>query len=216
MTNRLNNVVIQEPPLQELNKKRSCAKRTCATGCGCIVLFLIASLFLLKLAAGPKKKTLKKVPTQVAEYIPLYDTDAIDSIQFTSGKDRNTTLEAAAYIPKVILAPIFVTIERNANTHSLENSSVWTELSEFIQEPITDKRDSLTITWTDLIAESSFVYNYYEQKLENKGFTVTTNKPSGRVKQLTFTNGQVDGFVRIQDGDDTPGTDYVELTLFTP
>lgn len=216
MTQSPSSVVIQEPPLQELNKKRSCAKRTCATGCGCIVLFLLASLLLLKFAAGPKKKTLKKIPTQVEAYIPLYDLDSLEHIYVTSGKDRNKAIETAAYIPKIILAPIFIAIENNANTTALEETSVWTELSEFVREPLTDQRDSLTMTWTDLIADPSFVYTYYVHKLEERGFTVVTEKTDGRVRHLTFSDGQVDGSLSIQDSGETTGTDYVELTLFTP
>jgi hypothetical protein len=210
-----NTVTIQEPPLQELNKKRSCLKRTCFTGCGCIVIFLIASLLLLKFATGPKTKKLKEIPPTILEHILPYDTDSIDTIQIISGRDRNKGIEMIAYIPKIILAPIFIAIEDNTPVDSKEKTA-WSKFSTFVQAPLTDQRDSVMIEWSMLIAEPSFVYDYYSGELTKKGFTIENEQATNNIKQLYFKNKIIDGSLRIQDNPKKPGTDYVLLTFFTP
>jgi len=216
MQGNQDNVVIQEPPLQELNKKRSCLKRTCFTGCGCIVIFLIASLLILKFAAGPKRKEIKEVPNYILEHIPLYDVDAIDSIKVTSGKDRNKGLELVAYIPKLILAPIIIAIENNTQPNQSDETSTWSEISTFVKEPLTDQRDAITIEWSFLTAEPSFVHQFYVQELEKKNIEITENTRGRKIKQLRFENDVLAGSLQIQDDPNTPGTDYVVLDFFTP
>ncbi len=216
MSSQRNNVVIQEPPLQELNKKRSCLKRTCFTGFGCITLFLIGSLLLLKFAAGPKKKELKKVPADIVEHIPLYDMDNIDTITVISGEDRHELLEAVAYIPKVALAPIIIALEENTAAAHAPQESTWSRFSAFVKNPITDQRDAITIEWSYLTAEPSFVYTHYQQELERKNFIIVDADIDGGTKQILFEKNTIEGSLVIKDARDEAGTDYVTLTLFSP
>ena len=158
-------VIIQEPPMQELRKQRSCLKRTCVTGCGCIVIFFIAMLLILQFISKPRTKELKEVPQIIEKMLPLYDEANIDRITYLSGKEKHKTLETVAIIPKVILSPIILLLEEQF-IDTPEEKTIWDRLTSFITEPVSDQRDVYTIYWSILSAEPSFIEQHYAKELE--------------------------------------------------
>ena len=144
MRRNIEQIEIKEPPIQELGKKRSCLKRTCFTGCGCIVIFIIASVLLLKFATGPRTKKLNEVPDNFPESIPLYDSDNIQEINFTSGKEKGRILEITAFIPKLILSPIILGLGKDADSgaggisKNIKKTGTWKNFVEIKTFPALD------------------------------------------------------------------------------
>lgn len=226
MRRDIEKIEIKEPPIQELGKKKSCVKRTCFTGCGCIVIFLIASVLLLKFATGPKTKELKNLPADFPTDIPIYDTDNIQKITFTSGKERGQLLEVVAFIPKLILSPIILNLDKKTETKrvskegddiKIKTGKTWQDFIKLMREPVADHRDNLLIEWTEMPAEPWFIQSYYETEFKSAGYeTERNNKEDNTIRELNFELKEIEGKLYIEDDPVQGGTDYVSLTIKTP
>lgn len=216
MRRHIEEIEIKEPPLQELNKKRSCVKRSCLTGCGCIAVFILASVLILYIAANPRQKELKEVPAHFPANIPVYDKDAIHSITLVSGRERSRWIEAAAYVPKIILSPLLIATERNGVASSTEQTS-WKHLVNVIEEPISDHRDLITVSWSELGAQPKFINTYYQTELKKQGYTVTVpEQTSDTIRMFEFSKDAVNGYLLITDDPADDGTDQLLLSVRIP
>ncbi len=210
-------VEIKEPPIQELSKKKSCFWRSCTTGCAFIFIFLIISLFLIRFATTPKVKVAKELPRSVELSVPLYDTENIEKIAITAGKDRSKAVERAVVIPKIILSPILVTLEKHLgdeDTTSTKKSYIDIDaFRKIIEEPIADHRDIVQIEWRDLPATPWFVASYYKTELRKKGFDVIVTSDKGITRQFSFHKNNIDGAVYIKGFEKSEGTEFVIVTI---
>ncbi|HYE59832.1 MAG TPA: hypothetical protein VEA18_01450 [Candidatus Kapabacteria bacterium] len=220
MRRDVNDIQIKEPPLQELNKKRSCLKRSCATGCGCIALFLIAVFLFLRFAAAPRPKELATVPGHFPKSITLYDTDAIHRISFISGEQKSRWTEIAGYVPKAILSPLILSLERQSQGSAQTTASAftWEAFIDLMKKPLTDTRHTLQIEWTDLPAQPKFIENYYKNELKKNNFDILQSTEGDTIRQFLFTNTttSIDGVLYMSDTPDKDGTDYVSLNVNYP
>lgn len=225
MRKNIEQIDIQEPPIQEITKKKSCARRSCTTGCGCIVIFLIVAVVLLNFTTGPRAKTLKKIPENFPKSIPIYDQDNISNITFISGKEKNKIIETIALIPKLILSPIILVLNNNLNNDrqlddngriQINKTTGWKEWLNIIKEPITDNRDIIQIEWTELSAEPKFVYNYYKNELEKKTFIIEQETYNNERKEFHFKLNELDGILYIKDNSESNGTDFISMTINIP
>lgn len=210
----LDNIEIIEPPLNELTKKHS-YKRTCFTGCGCLVFVIIAAAIGLRLYIGQGPTVIKTVPSNFPTDIPVYDKDAIETITFISGKYKNRGIEIAAFFPKVILSPLLVKMEQGK---ALNNTGGWQGIWQVITEPVSDHRDTIQINWANLDAEPSFVISYYRKELTKANFKIEVESEGQSVRQFSFSREDgTSGSLYVQ-GDETlkPGTDYAILTVNLP
>lgn len=206
----LDNIEIIEPPLNELTKKHS-YKRTCLTGCGCLVFIIIAAAVGLRLYIGPGPTTIKTLPTNFPTDIPIYGRDNIEDITFISGKYKNRGIEIAAFFPKVILSPLLVKMEQT----STSTNNGWKGIWQVITSPVGDHRDTVQITWRTLDAEPSFIIAYYQKELTKKNFKIEVESTGQSVRQFSFSREDgISGSLYVQ-GDETarPGTDSAILTV---
>lgn len=218
MRRNINSVEIVEPPIGELTKRYSAfsaIKRTCFTGCGCLVVLIIGITLFLRLALGSGPQTLQNVPDNFPNDIPVYDEDNIEQITFVSGKYKNRGIEIAAFFPKIILSPLFLTLNKNeqdaSDTGKLASvKNLWT----IISAPVSDHRDTVQIEWKNLDAEPSFIINYYKTELNKADYKIDVESEGKAVRQFSFSKDTITGSIYVQ-GDDTlkPGTDYVVLTV---
>lgn len=228
MRRKIEPIEIKEPPIQELKKKRkSCTKRTCATGCGCIVFLIFASLLLLKFIAGPRVKELKELPPNFPPDINLYDKDEIKTITYISGKQKSRGVEMAAFIPKIILSPIILifddelkkdeVINQNGEI-SLKKRTSWKDFVDIMKEPITDQRDKVQIEWNYLTAEPVYIYKYFKDNFEQIGYEVKVTTNNQTKKQFSFINQEknIEGVLYIADEPTDKGTDYLSITINIP
>jgi hypothetical protein len=220
MRRTIDKIEIQEPPIEELKKQRSCLKRSCTTGCGCLMLLLIAAVLILKFTAGPKTKELKKVPENWPSEIPIYDQDNISKITFISGKDRGRAMEYVAMGPKLILSPAFLILEKRFPAREEPKDgriqtdlSTWENFVRIMKEPIADHRDKIQIEWAELPAEPKFVDAFYQDALKSAGFDINISQSNEKMHQFVFTKENTEGVLYITDDAEKNGTDFVSLTV---
>lgn len=227
MSPNIEQIQIQDPPIEQLTRKNSCAKRSCASGFGCIVIFLIFALVMLKFSTGPKIKTIKIIPTNFSKSVPLYDTDNITKILYASGKEKSRFVEVVVFLPKLLLSPMVLMLDNNVALQKttdtngrliIPKSITWNDWVNYMREPITDKRDIIQIEWSALPAEPKFINNYYRTEMLKNKFKIEDTVVNGNIRQFHFsleTEG-LTGVVYIVDDPQTTGTDLVSLTVNVP
>ncbi len=219
MRRNIDKIEIQEPPMQEFKKQRSCLKRACFTSCGCFVFFLIGALLILKFTAGPRVKELKSTPLNFPTEIIIYDKDNISKITMISGEDRSKALETIAYVPKLALSPIFLVLEkkfpaREENAEGrIEEKNTLENFMALMKEPVADHRDKVQVEWTELPAEPRFVYNYYKDELLKARFAINEAANKDNIRQFAFSLNNTEGVLYITDDAQKEGTDFVSLTV---
>ncbi|MFH1286685.1 MAG: hypothetical protein ABII02_02950 [Candidatus Magasanikbacteria bacterium] len=222
MQPNLDKIEIQEPPIQEIQKKRSCFLQTCSTGCGCLVFFIIGLILLLKFVATPRPRELAQVPPSLFATIEVYDEDSIDQVTYISGKRRGQTLELLTHVPKALLGPIvsFLNVElpeKDFEKQKIkETGDFWADALERVEDIEIDTRDVLTIRWSQLSAEPTFVEDFYKKELYSKDFTYREVKDSTKSKEYIFHRDSIDGTFFLEDNPKSPGTDIFVLTINIP
>lgn len=217
--NIIDDVEIIEPPLEELTKTHSGIKRACASGCLLLILLIVALVVAIRIFTGPGPQTLKSPPAGFPADIPVYDLDNIEKVTFISGRYKDRSLEVAAIFPKIILSPIFLALNRDANVPTSTGKKVSLKnLWQIITAPVGDHRDTVQIEWKDMDATPRFVYLYYKTELRKNGFTVEENNEEKGIKQFSFLRDDgLSGVLYIKDANENqPGTDYAALTLSLP
>ncbi len=210
MRRNIEDIEIQDPPLEELKKKSSCVKSTCFTGFGCVAVFIIGSLILLKFSEWPKTTELKTVPENFPESIPIYSKDDIDLVKFTSGAEQSRARQLVALAPKVLLYPLL------SEKRSLPQIFNWQNFREYLKRPATDHRDQTIIEWRDLAAEPKFIERYYQSELKKNGYTVTNTSKQENNFEFIFNHEATEGIFSIADDPNKKGTDYLIITIKTP
>ena len=215
-------VVVQEPPLQELRKQRSCVKRACITSSGCLIFFVIFFFIFIRFFVLSYPKTLPVVPTTVSQNIPMYHQGDTDSIRFVSGKKKANMLDKIAFVPKIVISPILFGHElytrRKQYTEPLATSQreAWKNLLVAIETSVVDSRDTYKLTWKDEKATPEFIFGFYETTLKEKGFYISEKHITRDKSTLTFQNKKTIGTLTIIDRPQQKGTDQIILTIITP
>lgn len=224
MSRRPEDIIIQEPPIQELSRQYSCLRRSCFSCLSLVLVILAASLLILKFTLVPAPRELKKAPPSVSETIPLYDTDSLTKITVLPGSDRSRAVEAAAWIPKAIVAPFFITLDKNqsflkraypSSTTDLAKASWGEKFNLFLNAPIGDHRDEITLEWSDVGADTKFITEYYIEELNKRGFIITAPGQTERIIQYTFSRTDLDGSIYIENDPVTPTTDTMIIKIQT-
>lgn len=185
-------IQIQSPPIQELEKKTSWLKRSCLALSGCFILFCLGIAGILFYLRLPKTKEAQSIPTNFPDSIPVYDSKNIDTI----------TVE-----PARPLSPFFSKI---TNTIGRKIHYIPKELQNRSNEII-------KIQWNDLSAKPSFVIEYYTKALTKKHFWIEQKSfDGGRNQVIQFTTTTFSGTLTIQDKPESNGTDSTELEITLP
>lgn len=218
----IDNVEIKEPPMEELGKKHSCLRRTCATSFGCFIVLILVSVLILKFAIGPKVRELKDIPSQFAEHVPLYDSENINTIKITKGQERNRGAEYIAFLPKLVISPVVLVLDNgdsfiqnnNPSTSTIkEDLTAKEKFVAFMKTPVADHSDEYVIEWKNLDAEPSYIEEYYRNELAEAGFQSNLSSRTQTMRNFTFSKYGIDGVLYIKDHNETEETDMVELTV---
>lgn len=159
------------------------------------------------------------MPDQVKAAVPLYDLDSLERTTLTLGKERGKVIERVALIPKVLLSPLLLTLERHAQSTPTTTTSQgstdfdWDQLRRLINEPIADHRDLVQMEWRDLPATPWFIASYYNTELKKHGFEVATTAETKTIHQLSFVKEDVGGEVYVKGATEKAGTEYVRVTV---
>ncbi len=224
MTRRPEDVIIQEPPIQELSRQYSCLRRSCFSCLSVVLVILAVSLLILKFTLIPAARELKKAPPSVSESIPLYDQENLVKITVLPGADRSRAVEAAAWIPKAIVAPFFIALDKDQSFLKKQYPSSTTDIAKaswkekfhlFLEAPIGDHRDEITLEWKDIGADTKFITEYYIEELNKRGYVIMAPGQTERVIQYTFSRTDLDGSLFIENDPATPSTDTMIIKIQT-
>ncbi len=209
-------VTIEEPPIQQITKKRSCFKRTCSNACGCLILLIIGSLIFLKLAARPSDKTLDSVPEALRQTVPIYDERQVFRIEFSPGAESKQKFEVVTFFPKLIVSPIVVHFpHRFGDKGPYTTTSTKKEIFYgFMRQPIGETRDIYTLEWKNISTSPQFIAAYYQTEMEKKNFILDYDQYNGQKRQLLFSNPTTLVSVIIQDPDHrSHDTEHIFMTI---
>ena len=214
----IENIEIIEPPIGELTRQRSSLKKTCLTGCGCLIFLIVGGLIAIRLIVGSGPSVIKKLPDNFPSGIPVYEKDSIEKMTFISGKYKSRSIEIAALFPKVILSPLLLNTDRELSTTTQGFAASSRNLWRLISTPVADPRDTIQIEWANIDAEPGFVISYYRNELGKKNFTLSEVAQEGNSLRFTFENNDgVSGSVFTEaNSEDRPGTDYASLIVNLP
>ncbi|MFA5211550.1 MAG: hypothetical protein WC414_03540 [Patescibacteria group bacterium] len=224
MRQEIDKIEIKEPPIEELNKKRSCVKHACFTSFIFFVFLFIVSLTILKFTAGPRSRELKDLPDVFIKQIPLYDIDSLESITYTPGQEKSKKAERIAYIPKLVLSPFviyfdkeykFIPIEDIKNKEDLAKLTKWDKFKRFLFKPIMDHKDTYIIEWKNLPAKQSFIFDYYKNELRKKDFQIKNEIQRDNIKSFIFSQkeAEIEGIFYSDDDATTNFTDFVSISV---
>lgn len=213
-------VEIQDPPLEAIEKKHSCVRRSCVTGCGCFLFVILGAAALVAWNARPNVKTYKTPPDIVPTDLPLYDKDSIDSITYTAGKPAQPLLDGAVVGAKIILSPLvylrdrYIPSLRSENDAGVPTSTSFTEaVYNYVTTSPAPVTDQVVIDWQGLSAMPNFIMDYYSKELKKRGYTITEKNGSDDDQALFFARDTLRGALEIKNNPLTPGTDLLRLTL---
>jgi hypothetical protein len=178
---------------------------------------------MVRLLAVPNLKEIKTLPDSFpSDLIPMYDKENIEGITYLSAQEKGNTLERLAYIPKIIITPLYLMVEQYlpsnyqilSDTRDLSGTE---RFKQIVAQPLFENNSTFTIHWTNLSARPSFIKVYYTDELTKTGFTVTTTPITPQFsEEITFTHTSepISGTLRIIDPSPTDrGTDEVILEL---
>jgi len=216
----IDNVEIIEPPFEELNKKRSGFGKACLTSCLFIILFIVGAIIAFRIFAGPGPQVLSKVPDNFPKDILVYDPDGINSITYISGKYKNRSMEIAALFPKVILSPLFISLDKNNTSGQQPNNSntSFQNLWKIITTPVGNSRNTVQIDWVNMDADAAFVVEHYKNELQKNNFTIDVESSGQGIEQFSFsrTTDRIDGSLYVQVASEGGNATYAVLTVNLP
>ena len=216
----IENIEIVEPPVGELSKQQGSLKKTCLTGCGCVIFLIIAAVAMLRFFIGSGPSTIAKLPENFPTSIPVYEKDAIDDITFISGVYKHRSTELAAFFPKVILSPMLIHLQRDSGTTSTGFISANRNLWNILTTPVSDSRDTIIIRWKNVESEPEFIISYYRQELDKSGFALTeTQKNENGSLYFSFENNDtsISGTLIAETLNlNNSGTEFAALTVSIP
>jgi len=218
----IDNVEIIEPPFEELNKKRSGFGKACLTSCLFIIILIIGAIIGLRIFTGTGPQNLRKIPDNFPKDILVYDPDGINSITYISGKYKNRSMEIAALFPKVILSPLFISLDKNNNlsgqTQTNNKNTTFQNLWKIITTPVGNSRDTVQIDWVNMDADAAFVVEHYKNELQKNNFTIDVESSGHGVEQFSFSRSTdgIDGSLYIQVANGGGMTTYAVLTVNLP
>jgi hypothetical protein len=214
-------VQIQDPPLEAIEKKHSCVRRSCVTSCGCFLFVIIGAAALVIWNTKPTIKTFKSPPPVVPADLPLYDPDSIETITYTAGKPRRPIVDGAVIGAKTILAPLVYVRDQyikkyisSGNSDATVSTSTFRDaVVEYITSPAAPITDVVEIIWHDSSATPNYIMNYYTKELKKYHYTITEKTGSNDDQALFFTRDNIKGVLEIKNDPATPATDLFSITL---
>lgn len=206
-------VEIQEPAINEIKKPRSCAKRACGSSCGCAAIMIVLLAGGMWLFAPPQPEKVTALPDTFPTSFPLYKPESITGITNTSAERKKRGPEAAAIIPKIILTPVFMWLNRSKTD---TRTSTLRAIREAINTPITTYTNTIIITWEHLGAEPEFIDEWYYNELSKQRLAVTRISVSSTSRALQFTDTAINGRLSIDDPTPDAGTDLVTMRVEYP
>ncbi len=215
MQQNTDEVEIQGPPIDEIQKRSSCLKQGCISSLffvlGCLLFLIVIIQFLVK----PNTKQLDDLPRSFPTEVELYDEDNLDNITYTPGDERAEAVELLAFVPKAVLSPLIMALENADIAAGANTENLWESFIRILGTPVADHRNLIAIEWSELQANEQFIHSFYKTTLEDKGFVETPDAHSHQ-SRFVHTEGLTVILQLNDDGNTKNGTDYAILKVYYP
>lgn len=214
MPREMDDVQIQGPPIDEIQKRSSCLKRSCGTLLGMIIVLLVILSLLIHTIVRPRVKHLVTLPTDVPKEVPIYDQENLDAILYVDGTQRAQAVELLAFVPKAILSPLILAIENADEAAGVETESLWESFIRILGTPVADHRNIVSVEWTELQASPSFIHSYYRTALTQLGYAETDERGGERTRFEKAEKGITVVIETDDNGNAQDGTEYAILKIY--
>lgn len=214
---KINDIEIIEPPMQELKKRGAWLPTACFGGCGFITIFILIIIIGIKLFIGHGPKKITELPKNFPQNIPIYDEYNIDKITYISGQYKSRSIRIATAFPQLILSPL--TSSKNLDTvdKPTKKLSIVKKVLNFINTPSGDSRDTIQIEWYDIPSESDIMIHYYKTKLKDIGMIIENEEKNNNFTQFTFNNKEnLSGTIRTEYTKNKTNIDYAFIIINLP
>ncbi|PIR03029.1 MAG: hypothetical protein COV60_02500 [Candidatus Magasanikbacteria bacterium CG11_big_fil_rev_8_21_14_0_20_43_7] len=208
-------IEIQGPPIDEIQKRSSCLKQGCVSVLFFVFLTLMFCIISIHFFVKPNTKQHTVLPDNFPKNIPLYDSANVDQMSYTSGAERGQAIELLAFVPKAILSPIILALERTDVVAGAQTEYLWDSFIRILGTPVSDHRNIVRVHWSEVQANPRFFHSYYKTALEEHGFVEMAEKNNGSI-HFTHDTGITVYLTINDDGIEKNGTDYVILTVYYP
>lgn len=195
-------IEIQGPAMKEIRRTRSCVRRTCFSGCGCFFVLAIIIVAGFWIFAPPLPKEVNVIPSDFPTDLPVYKIKSATKIEYISAKRQQRGPETAAFIPKILLAPVFLALEEPDETATTTpgkdaGKSAWHAFRGIVKEPLREYRNKATLQWLGLTAEPQFIDDWYQAQMLDAGLRVQREFLDTTKRKITFDNENLNGTVLI-------------------
>jgi hypothetical protein len=197
----IRDVEIIEPPIEELTKKNSWLRKTCLNSCLTTILFIAILIGGLKLYLGSGPKNIKRLPKNYPLEIPVYDEYNTSKVVFISGQYKSRSLKLTGIFSQIILPDEFLSgldTENPYHTSTVNQKIINTW--RFASGSTVDNRDTVKIEWSNKEVNTEEIIAFYENKLKESGFIITTEK-TATYQKINFRKDTTDGVVYIKPTD---------------
>lgn len=218
MKKRTEPIEIIEPPIQEIQRKKSCLGRSCSFSCLALVILIVGLIITVRFSAIARPKEIKRPPADFPKSVPIYDKDEISKVSIISGKKKERAVQTIAKLPDIVANSILRFVDGRIDDNQPKGlPSTWDEFIYTLENDINDDRDTVTIEWKDLIAEPKFIQDYYKTNLRRAGYVTALKTSEDKTTwELTFSKDDVTGVLFISDTPTKTGTDLFTLTTLFP
>ena len=211
---RIKDIEIIEPPIEELKKRGPWITTACMSGCGFILIFIVTVIIGVKLFIGAGPRELKDLPVDFPGDVPIYDEYNVDKITFISGRYKSRSMEVSALFPKLILSPLILNDQQATGTNK---SGVFRELWRTFTEPVGDTRDTIQIEWRDISSDAKTMIAYYKNNLEDAHCTIESETAGAKFSQLTFRRDDgLSGTIYVEPGEKKKTIAYAYFIINMP
>lgn len=210
-----------EGPL--LAPSRSYIKQGYGASCGCLIMILLGSALVMRVAWGPAKKTVETAPVTITETIPLYPKGGGYTISRRTSANVNHVLEAFKALPVGAYDGMTAVLEAySGGDHTvsgLKNAFVSTAKPYFLRPGGREARDQYTFTWMNVSAGISDIKAAYLKDCKLKKLVCTTVRDSQTDLQLTLSEpkNHLEADLKVENFNlTTEGVESVVLTVTMP
>lgn len=221
-------VQIQEPAFKEIKKRHGWLKGSCATGCGCIFLFVGAIYLTGRLVVGGGPSTAITYPNDFPTEIPQINPDKIIKITVVDASYKQRILWVATAIPRLLLSPVLSEMDPHARLTEEKDSLGRVNFKRTIDEddyfryigiqPGARDTKTVVITWSGINNYPSLITDGIEKKLEKYDYAIKESTTDDKfTSSFTFSKDKISGSMRAIDlQPDQPGTEFVEMIVNYP
>lgn len=208
-------VEIIEPPIQELKKRGPWFTTACLSGCGCVLIFIVAIIIGIKIFIGAGPKEIKNLPSYFPSEVPIYDQYNINKITVISGKYKSRSMELATFFPKILLSPLIYYDADDANsTIKTEKIEIAREIWKLLIKSTPDEKNTIRIEWDNITSDPQTMIHYYETKLKEAGFTINSETAGHNYKQILFIrDDKISVNLYVEQSDKKEHTPYAFIVV---